>query len=166
MEKLLEKISAYQFLNYMIPGVLFLYLVDLLGVYTVATDNAFIMLLGGYCAGMVFSRIGSLVIEKLLLKSGFVTFAPYRDFVEAELKDSKVTILSSENNTYRTFTAMFFVLLVLYGLNLMPCVSEFLHSQWMGLLTLILLVTMFLFAYRKQTSYVRRRVYKILGKQQ
>lgn len=164
MEKLLEKISAYQFLNYMIPGVLFLYLVDMLGVYDVTVDNAFVMLLGGYCAGMIFSRIGSLVIEKLLLKCRFVTFAPYSDFVEAEQKDSKVTIISTENNTYRTFTAMFFVLLVLYGLNLLPCVSEFLHSQWMGLVALALLVTMFLFAYRKQTSYVRRRVNKILGK--
>lgn len=162
MEKLLEKISAYQFLNYLIPGLIFVYSIDYLGIYDLQDDNILLMMFGGYFAGMVLSRIGSLIIEEYLLKWKFVEFAPYKDFKEAESKDSKITTLSTENNTYRTLLATFFVLFVTYGLSLIPCVSEFMHSKWMWLVVLALLCTLFLFSYRKQTSYVRKSVeYKL-----
>ncbi len=158
MEKLLEKISAYQFLNYLIPGLIFVYSIEYLGIYDLQDDNFLLMLFGGYYAGMVLSRIGSLIFEKYLLKWKFVEFAPYKDFKEAESKDSKITTLSTENNTYRTLLATFFVLFVTYGLSLIPCVSEFMHSKWMWLVVLALLCALFLFSYRKQTSYVRKSV--------
>lgn len=158
MEKLLEKISAYQFLNYLISGLVFVYSIDYLGVYDLQDDNIMLMLFGGYFAGMVLSRIGSLFFEKYLLKWRFIEFAPYKDFKEAESKDGKITTLSTENNTYRTLLATFFVLFVTYGLSLIPCVSEFMHSKWMWLVVLALLCALFLFSYRKQTSYVRKSV--------
>ena len=68
MDKFLDKISVYQFLNYMIPGTLFLVLVDILGIYDLSLDNVFLMLFGGYCSGMVLSRIGSLLLEHYLKK--------------------------------------------------------------------------------------------------
>lgn len=158
MEKLLEKISAYQFLNYLIPGLIFVYSIEYLGIYDLQDDNVLMMLFRGYFAGMVLSRIGSLLFEKVLLKWKFIEFAPYKDFKEAELKDSKITTLSTENNTYRTLLATFFLLFILYSISLIPCVSDFLHSKWMWLVVLALLCVLFLFSYRKQTSYVRKSV--------
>ncbi len=162
MDKFLEKISAYQFLNYIIPGTLFLVFLDVLSIYDLVLDNVLFMLLEGYCVGMVLSRIGSLIIEGVLKKWKFVVFAPYNDFKEAETKDSKVTTLSTENNMFRTFLALFLVLLILYGLNLIPCVKDFIHTPWMVLIAIVGLVVLFLFAYRKQTSYVRKSVEYIL----
>lgn len=164
MEKLLEKISAYQFLNYLIPGLIFVYSVEYLGIYDLQDDSVLLMLFGGYFAGMVLSRIGSLIFEKYLLKWKFVEFAPYKDFKDAESKDSKITTLSTENNTYRTLLATFFMLFVLYGLSLIPCVSDFMHSKWMWLVVLALLCLLFLFSYRKQTTYVRKSVEIIVRK--
>lgn len=164
MEKLLEKISAYQFLNYLIPGLIFVYSIEYLGIYDLQDDNVLLMLFGGYFAGMVLSRIGSLIFEKYLLKWKFVEFAPYKDYKEAESKDSKITTLSTENNTYRTLLATFFVLFIIYGLNLIPCVSGFMHSKWMWLLVLALFCVLFLFSYKKQTSYVRKSVENIVKK--
>jgi len=164
MEKLLEKISAYQFLNYLIPGLIFVYSIEYLGIYDLRDDDVFLMLFGGYFAGMVLSRIGSLIFEKYLLKWKFVEYAPYKDFKEAESKDIKITTLSTENNTYRTLLATFFVLFILYGINLIPCVSAFMHSKWMWLVVLALLCVLFLFSYRKQTSYVRKSVEYIVNK--
>ena len=158
MEKLLDKISAYQFLNYLIPGLIFVYAIEFLGIYDLQDDNLFLMLFGGYFAGMVMSRIGSLLFEKYLRKWKFVEFAPYNSFKEAESKDGKLSTLSTENNTYRTLLATFAVLFLVYGLSLIPCVFDFMHSKWMWLVVLALLCLLFLFSYKKQTSYVRKSV--------
>ena len=164
MGNFFDKISEYQFLSYMIPGTLFLVLVDVLGIYDLSLDNVFLMLLGGYCFGMVLSRIGSLLLEHYLKKWKFVVFAPYSDYKEAEAKDPKVGILSTENNMYRTFLATFLTLLILFGLNLIPRVNEFMHTPWMALIVIACLTLLFLFAYRKQTSYVRKSVENIVSK--
>lgn len=164
MDKFLDKISAYQFLNYMIPGTLFLVLVDVLDIYDLSLENVLLMLFGGYCSGMVLSRIGSLLLEYYLKKWKFIVFAPYGDYKDAESKDPKVGLLSTENNMYRTFLATFLMLLVLFGLHLIPCVNEFMHTPWMALISIVLLTLLFLFAYRKQTSYVRKSVEHIVKK--
>ena len=164
MEKLLEKISAYQFLNYLIPGLIFVYSIDFLGIYNLQDDYILLMLYGGYFGGMVMSRIGSLIFEKYLLKWKFVEYAPYKDFKEAESKDSKIATLSTENNIYRTLLATFFVLFIMYGISLIPCVFYFMHSKWMWLVVFALLFVLFLFSYKKQTSYVRKSVECIIKK--
>lgn len=148
----------------MIPGTLFLILIDKLSIYYLNIDNIPLLLFGGYCTGMVLSRIGSLPIEHWLKKWRFVVFAPYNDFKNAEAKDPKVTTLSAENNMYRTFLATFLVIAILYGLNMVHCISIFIHTPWMALIILMVLIILFLFAYRKQTSYLRKRVEHIISK--
>lgn len=91
-------------------------------------------------------------------------FASYGDYKDAEAKDPKVGVLSTENNMYRTFLATYLTLLILFGLNLIPCVNEFMHTPWMALIVITFLVLLFLFAYRKQTSYVRKSVENIVSK--
>lgn len=162
MEKILEKISAYQFLNYIIPGTIFIILLDVFCIYNLLQYNIFLILFGRYFLGVILSRIGSLVIEFYLKKWKFIVFASYEDFKDAESQNPKVSILSTENNLYRTILAMLLILLILFGLNLIPIVNIFLHTKWMALTTIVLTIFLFLFAYRKQTSYVRKTVEHII----
>lgn len=158
MNTFLEKISTYQFLNYFIPGMVFISLLKYLGIYNLPLDNVLFVLLGGYCAGMIMSRIGSLIIEPCLRKWRFVVFAPYKDYKDAESHVPKVAILVGENNMYRTLLATFMSLTVIYSMNLFTCVRGFMHSKWMPLAVLSGVALLFLFSYRKQTTYVKRNI--------
>lgn len=164
VDKFFDKISAYQFLNNLIPGTLFLVLVNVLGIYSLPLDNVLLTLFGGYCAGMALSKISSLILEHYLKKWKFVVFVPYGDYKDAEAKDPKVEVLSTENNMYRTLMATYLTLLILFGLNLIPYMNKFMHTPWMALIVIALLTLLFLFAYRKQTSYVRKSVEHIINK--
>lgn len=160
MEKFLEKISRYHLLTNLIPGVLFLYLVNLLGIFRLDMMDVLMDLFVGYFAGMVLSRIGSVVIEPWYQKWKIVKYAPYPEFLKAEQSDPKISELLSDNNMYRTFIAMFMVLLLLYTGHIIPQVDELMHTQWAILILLVLLLALFIFAFRKQTSYIRKRVKK------
>ncbi len=166
MNTFLEKISTYQFLNYFIPGMVFISLIKYLGVYDLPLDNVLFVLLGGYCAGMVMSRIGSLIIEPILRKWRFIIFAPYKDYKDAEIKAPKVPILVAENNMYRTLLATFLSLSVIYGLNLITIVRGFMQSKWMPLAVLMGLTLLFLFSYRKQTSYIKQNIEHVTHKEE
>lgn len=157
MNDLLSKISSYHLFNYLLPGVLFTALADD-GLRSKITQKdlistAFVC----YFIGLVISRFGSLVIEPLLKWTKFIEFAEYRDFVSASKQDALVNVLSESNNTYRTLSSLFIVLLLLKGYAIigthLPQIKP-----WNSLLLTLLLLVMFLFSYRKQTSYVSKRV--------
>ena len=112
MEKLLEKLSSYQLFNYLFPGVLFINLIDSLTSIHFSFDRVEFTIFLYYISGMILSRIGSVVIEPLYKGFCWVVFAGYKDYVEASKQDSKIDILSMENNTYRTLIASFVALLL------------------------------------------------------
>ena len=105
------------------------------------------------------SRIGSLVVEPVLKAVRFVTFVEYKKFVEASKADPKIDVLSETNNMYRTFCALFLLLLLVVLFDrfapLLPWLVD--GSPYIAG---VALVVMFLFAYRKQTAYIVRRVDK------
>ena len=160
MDKLIEKVSEYNILNYLIPGVLFLCFIDALEIHDINEKNIYLMLFGGYFAGMVLSRLGSIIIEPFFICCRIVVYAPYPDYLKAESKDSKLHNLVTENNMYRTFVALFFVLLLLHVVNMIPSVCCFLHSMNVAFPLLLVLLVIFMLAFRKQTSYIRKRVDK------
>lgn len=113
-----------------------------------------------YFIGMVNNRIGSLIVQPILIKTKFVTFAPYKDYLECELKDSKVTLLNQENNIFRSYIAIFLSLVILYVYIHLELIINWIKSIDILLLIIIGLIV-FLFSYRKQTSYIRKRVINI-----
>lgn len=161
MDKLIEKLSEYNILNYLIPGVLFLCFIDALEIHDINEKNVFLMLFGGYFSGMVLSRLGSIVVEPLFKWLNIVVYAPYSDYLKAEEKDAKLPRLVSENNMYRTFVAMFVLLIIMYLGSLSLSINGFLHSRLSIFLIILLLLVIYIFAFRKQTSYIRKRVEKI-----
>lgn len=160
METFLDKLSRYHILNNLIPGIAFLYIIDVIGIYGTAFDNAYGVFFIGYIAGMVLSRLGSVIIEPWFKSWRIVKYAPYPDFLKAEQKDSKIKTLLEENNMYRTLVTMFIIVLLLYVCSLIPVVNTFIHTKWATLVLLVLLLVLYALAYRKQTSYIKKRVEK------
>ena len=156
MAGLTALLTAYQLVNYLIPGVLFAVFAREIG-YVVAPEPLVLSLVVYFFAGLAISRVGSLIIEPLLRKIKFVEFAPYDKFVGASTADPKLSLLSETNNSYRTYAALFLVLLVLRVYA--PLQKHFrLLDTWSPLFLLLLLAALFLASYRKQTRYVRERV--------
>lgn len=164
MKELIDKISSYNLFNYFFPGVVFTVLLNELTVYNIILDNLLITFFMYYFIGLVISRVGSVAIAPLLKKMKFIRFADYNDFVDASKKDEKIDLLSEVNNMYRTLLALIIVLFIVYGFSKLKELWQFLSIIELHLLATILLV-FFLFAYRKQTSFVRKRVFAVLGKE-
>jgi hypothetical protein len=157
MKEILDKLTSYNLFNYLLPGVIFSIIATEVTEYNFIQENIVIGAFLYYFIGMTISRIGSLVIEPTLKKIGFIIFADYKDFVSATEKDNKIEILSEANNTYRTFVSMIFNLLVLKGYNLLELKLSWLRDSQPIIMPIILLI-IFLLAYRKQTIYVTKRI--------
>lgn len=154
---LFGKISNYNILNNLIPGailcVVFKYLVgyDFMNVGTLELIVIF------YFAGMINSRIGSLILEPILKKIKWVTFRDHHYFVEAEQKDKKINSLVEVNNIYRSMISIAFTSLIvkLYYVGVEQQWDFGNVSEWILLVALLLL---FAFAYKKQTKYIVSRI--------
>ena len=159
MEKVIDKISTYNFLNYLLPGVIFVTLAKNFISIDFTQGDIILDVFTYYFIGLVISRFGSLVIEKSLKRARFVTYAEHEDFVAVSKTDPKLDILSQENNVFRTFIAMLVLLLVsklyFYIRSLYPLLSD-----WDFLILIVVLLVMFLYSYRKQTLYITGRITK------
>ena len=157
MNDFLSKLSSYNLFNYLLPGILFAVLAKQITHYSFIQNEIVIGVFLYYFIGMVISRVGSLVIEPTLKWLSFVRFAPYKDFIKASEKDPKIEVLSEANNTYRTLSALFIILLFLKLYEKLEDKCAFLRGRG-GILLIFLLFIMFLFAYRKQTRYITDRI--------
>lgn len=157
MEKVIDKISTYNLFNYLLPGVLFVVLAKNFLFLDLTQGDLILDVFIYYFVGLVISRFGSLVIETLLKKVKFLKFSKHDDFISASKNDPKLEILSQENNMYRTFVAMFVLLLLSKLYFYIRTIYPFLQSYDFYILISLLLV-MFLYSYRKQTAYIFKRI--------
>jgi hypothetical protein len=157
MNELFTKLSSYNLFNYLLPEVLFAILASESTGYQLIQREIITGVFFYYFLGMVFSRFGSLVIDPVLVRVSFIKFADYKDFVIASKKDAQIEVLSEANNTYRTLRSLFSLLLMLKFYSKIEAKFPFLKG-WNATILMVLLFVMFLFAYRKQTSYVVKRI--------
>jgi hypothetical protein len=157
MKELLDKISSYNLFNYLLPGIIFAVLAGNSIQSPIANRDILVAAFLYYLLGLVVSRFGSLVIEPLLKRISFVKFADYRDFVAASKKDDRVELLSEVNNTYRTLCSLFALLLLLKLYTIIEAMFPLL-KEWEATILWVLLLVIFLFSYRKQTSYITKRI--------
>lgn len=108
-----------------------------------------------YFIGLVISRIGSLLIEPLLKK--MAVFADYSDFISASKEDYKIELFSEVNNMYRTLISLFAVILVSKLYDILSDNFNFLELVLPYLLVSALII-LFVFSFKKQTSYIVKRV--------
>ena len=154
---ILEKLSQYNFLTNILPGTVLCIILKYLVGYDWLLPDTYLAGILFYFVGMVNSRVSSLIVEPFLKWTKWLIFAPYPDFVKAEQKDSKITLLSQENNTYRSYVSVMFISIVAYLYKNYLAVFDFIKENETVIL-LALIGLLFLCAYRKQTSYVKKRV--------
>jgi len=163
MSEFLEKLSSYNLFNYLFPGVVFCLLADEFFSYSLIQDDIIVGVFLYYFIGLVISRIGSLIVEPILKKVGFISFAEYKDYIAASKTDPKIETLSEVNNMYRTVVALFFSLSLLAIYQIIktkwPVVES--YSVYAAILVIFF---MFLFSYKKQTGYIGKRIESSKGK--
>ncbi len=159
MKDFLQKLSSYNIFNYLLPGILFVGIAEKLTSYSFIHDDILIGLFLYYFAGLIISRIGSLIVEPFLRRVKFVRFAGYRDFVEASKSDPKISLFSEQNNMFRTLCSLFMVLIFLKIYEeIKDTLSWSADTSGSIFLLLVLLLVLLLFSYRKQTQYVVQRI--------
>ncbi len=157
MKELLDKVGQYQLFNYLFPGVVFAAILKKIGSYDLIGDNLIVAAFVCYFAGMVISRVGSLLVGPALRELGVLRFKPYPEFIKASRKDPKLDTLSQENNTYRTITAMFLMVGVAKLYEWVGSICCCLDG-WKIIIVGVLLLALFIFAYRKQTHLITKRI--------
>lgn len=161
MKDILEKLTSYNIFNYLLPGALFIVFAEKISSYQLSNSDPIITGFTAYFVGMVISRMGSLFVEPALRKIKFLRFKEYGDFVSASQKDSKLEVLSEQNNTYRSLISMIICVGLLKFYELASQRIEFLND-WSIWIIITLLFVLFLFSYKKQTKYIFDRVDRIL----
>ena len=164
MNELLEKLSSYNIFNYLLPGIVFVVLADALTTFRFLQKDIVIGVFLYYFIGLIVSRIGSIIIEPILKWSKFVHFSPYTDFVSASKEDKSLEVLSEVNNMYRTFCALLLSLLLLKIYERFSTSFPILRQSATEFLIIGLLI-LFLFAYKKQTQYITKRIQHIKSKE-
>ncbi len=154
MSELINKISSYNLFNYLLPGAIFVVIFENITPYKITQSDLLVNAFLFYFIGLVISRIGSLIIEPIARQ--FVIFSNYKDFGNASKKDKKIEILSEENNTYRTFIALFVVIFFIKTYNYF-----FPKSDYDLYILIFFLFTLFVFSYIKQIKYITKRIQNI-----
>jgi len=159
MDSILNKISSYNIFNYILPSVIFTVIIENITVYKILTSKIEIDFFIVYFIGLIISRFGSLIIEPLLKKISFIKFSEYKDYISASKEDKNIEILSEANNMYRTFISLFLIVILIKIYSLYAVPYEITISSVLAILFL-----MFLFAYKKQTSYIVKRIERNIKK--
>ncbi len=157
MENLINKLSSYNLFNYLLPGIIFVVLLNKTTNFSLIQSDVIIGFFVYYFIGLIISRFGSLIIEPLLRRLSFLKFANYKDFVTVSKIDDKLEILSETNNTYRSLISLFTLLLILKMYIAIANKLPFLKELDLTIFVTSLLI-MFLFSYRKQTQYITKRI--------
>jgi hypothetical protein len=150
MSELLQKLSTYNIFNYLFPGVVFVILLNRYTEINLVVDDVILGMFLYYFFGLVLSRIGSILIEPALRCTKIVQFSDYARFIRASKLDDKIELLSEVNNMHRTIIAMLVVLLAISICN--GSVTCLLTTGLLGI------VTLFVLSYRKQTSFITKRI--------
>ena len=146
METLLSLQSTYKLFNNIFPGIIFSYFLNLQN-YNIIPNKIDIYekLFLYYFIGLIISRIGSLFLEPFFLKLKIIRFADYSKFLKAEEKDNKISI----------FVFLFNFIYLLY----LILQNNFLFCAFMSkLLYISFFFFLFVYSYKKQTEYIRKRV--------
>jgi hypothetical protein len=157
MTDLFNKISSYNLFNNLLPGILFVVLIKHFVGDNLEQENIFIGLFLYYFIGMTISRISSITIEPLLKFLKFVSFRNYKLFIEASKKDDKLDILLETNNMYRVLFTMIFLTLMAKIYHVTQNFWNFTETTEKYIL-LALMCFIYLFSYRKQTDFIKKRI--------
>lgn len=157
MEKIIEKLEIYEFINYIFPGVIFGTIFTKIMHKNFFDSNIVIAIIQYYFVGLVLSRIGSILIKNILEKLKVVNFEQYEEFFKCGKKDDKVDLLQREANQFRTYIATFICLFVIEGYL---CIIN--KTFYEIILLFIVLTIIFIISYKKQIDFIIKRINAVL----
>ena len=157
MKEFIDKLTSYRLFNYLLPGIIFVVIADQTSTFSFIQENIILAFFLYYFIGMIISRIGSLIIEPILIKLKLIIYSPYPDYIAASKKDKKIDLLLEENNTYRTICALFLVLIVLKMYEFLLIKFAF-FSKWNSWILIVGIFILFVFSFRKQTNFITKRI--------
>ena len=163
MKSIINQISRYHIINYLIPGLFVMIASKCMTNIAVCIDKMWVICIIGYVTGMVLNRLGSLVIEGVLMRFKLIKHAPIECYVRAEKKDKKIQELLTDANMYRTMSVASIALVIeciylsIIGL-LIPM------NATMLIIVLVLMGMLFFASYIKQTRHIVGRVNAIKEK--
>ena len=146
INSLFNKLSAYQLLSLMLPGASLLGTLKFIFAIDIKVDeNIWWFLLSSYVVGIILSRIGSLLIEEVFKKMGFIKGYNVGNYIAKRKEDDMVETLLSFANLYRSFCALSILMIIVtmvkgYGF----C------DYWHYFLLEVLLLLLFAFSFYKQ----------------
>lgn len=152
LEKIMERLSKYDFLNNVIPGTIYVVFLESVSQYEILSGQVFIDLIIFYFVGTVINRFGSLLIEPSLKKLKLIKYVSHEDYIYAEKSDVKVFDLLTINNMFRTYTAL--ACCILFTVIISNCELKFDSIIICGSIALVFL---FGASYIKQTKYIVTR---------
>lgn len=157
MNDIFNKLSSYNLFNYLFPGIIFVILSHEITDYNFIQENIVLGVFLYYFIGLVISRFGSLIVGHLLRKYSFLQFEDYEKYVAVSKKDAKLELFSEINNMYRTLCSL---LILLPLLKIYNSIEKMIPSlkNWNVIILITLLLVLFLFSYRKQTNFIRKRI--------
>lgn len=157
MDKIIDKLSAYNIFTNLFPGAVYCFLATKFFDLALIQDDLVVAVFLYYFCGMVISRVSSILVEPLMQKSKFVTYADYEDYAAASSEDSHIKLLLETSNSYRSVVAL---LLCLLGTGVWTLAASTLvwFSTYEHYILSISLLILFCFAFRKQTRYITKRV--------
>ena len=157
MDKFIEKLEEYKIFNYLLPGIIFTYLLKYYVGIDIFQSNVIEMAFIFYFIGSVISRFGSVVIEEILNKIKFIKYSNYNDYINAVKKDDFIKKLLISNNTYRTLCAGFLLILIIKGVK--ELVNYFnLQTGIIYTIVIIFGFILYLLSFKKQTGIIVKRV--------
>jgi hypothetical protein len=152
MESLVEKVSSYNILNFLLPGATFLFLSRYFTGIEMVPEQVVGQVVIAYFVGLILSRTGSLILEELLKATNILKKIDYKDYIETSRKDEKISTLLETCNMYRTFAAGSIVAVA--SALLSASVELFSGQMFLMLMISLLLAASFI----KQHSYITKRV--------
>lgn len=157
MDKVIDKLSAYNIFTNLFPGVIYCFIADKFFGAPLIQDELVVAAFFYYFCGMVISRVSSVVLEPILKKAKFVKLVDYKMYVDALVKDGQISVLLETSNAYRSVVALLVCVLATGGwiavVTALPGIGIYAHY-----LLLACLLVLFLFAHRKQTQYIVSRI--------
>lgn len=112
VKSIIDKLSTYQFFNFIYPGAVFLGLLKFKEVQLPMLENVWWFLLASYFLGMMISRFGSIVIEWISEKAKWITKYDIKAYAKHLKADSFTGVLLELANIYRTLCSMGIILMI------------------------------------------------------
>lgn len=154
IKDIIERLSSYNLFNYLFPGYIFTSIIEMTtGFLPGQPELRVLHIVLVYFAGLVISRIGSLVIEETLKKFIDIGTLNTGKLLAAFKDNIKLEIIHEAMNMYRTLAAGSLILVFITIMDLVINHSKVIYGLFY-IIAELAISTLFIFAFCKQRQKV------------